>query len=169
MFVPANWEATSAPANDDGVYLELVPRMLRSVKLKVLVDARRGLSLDALSTQALNEAAQLEKKGEIKIIDVTQIPVKRGHLAGIRLVHQFTTGPKKSLALTQLLELIAVDSLGIELLALGPKEDLERVIVELDRILGSVKALTPEPETPRAYPPDAVTAASQKATQRLLQ
>lgn len=174
IFIPANWEANAKKAEqkgEDGVYLEAAPRTVKSVKLRVLVDDKTRGNLEDMVKRSLQDAAQLERDAGLKVKDVTQIPMKRGHIAGMRMVHQLVLGKKsgqKELELKQLTDLVPIDGLSVAVLVLGPKDDVDQVSAEIDRILSSVRSLTPEPDTPRTYPPDAVTGASQKVTQSLL-
>jgi hypothetical protein len=171
IFIPANWESQPNQKGDGGVYLEAAPRGLKSVKLRVLVDEKTRGTLDEMVKRSLLDAAQLERDAGLKVKDVTQIPMKRGHIGGMRMVHQLAVGKKsgnKELEIKQMTDLIPIDGLSVGILVLGPKEDFDTVSAEIDRILSSVRSLTPEPETARTYPPDAVTGASQRVTQSML-
>jgi hypothetical protein len=170
IFVPANWEARPSAKGDNGVFLEAAPRTLKSVKLRVLVDDKTRGNLDDMVKRSLSDAAQLERDAGLRVTDVTQIPMKRGHVAGMRMVHQLEMGKKGGniSELKQLTELLPIDGLSVAILVLGPKDDVDKVSSEIDRILSSARSLTPEPDTPRTYPPDAITGASQRVTQSLL-
>ena len=176
IFIPANWAVTQntprqTQKGDGGVYLEAAPRGLKSVKLRVLVDEQTRGTLDDMVKRSILDAAQLERDAGLKVKDVTQIPMKRGHVVGMRMVHQLELGKKsgnKDLEIKQMTDLLPIDGLSVALLVLGPKEDFDTVSAEIDRILSSARSLTPEPDTPRTYPPDAVTGASQRVTQSML-
>ncbi|MCC6807321.1 MAG: hypothetical protein IT381_07845 [Deltaproteobacteria bacterium] len=171
IFIPANWETQKAQKGDGGVFLEATPRALKTVKLRVLVDDKTRGVLDDMVRRSLADAAQLERDAGLRVRDVTQIPMKRGHIAGMRMVHQLELAKKsgtKGLELKQLTDLVPIDGLSVAILVLGPKDDVDTASGEIDRILSSVRSLTPEPDTPRTYPPDAVTGASQRVTQTML-
>lgn len=171
VFVPANWQIEKQKG-EGGVWLEAAPRGLKGVGLKLLVETRQRAQLDDMVKRAFADVAALEKKSGVKVKDVTQVEIKRGHLHGSRVVHQLELGggdgkSEPKLELTQITDLLPVDGLALTVLVLGPKDAIATASAEIDRILNSVRSLTPEPETPRTYPPDAVTSASQRAVQEL--
>lgn len=171
IFIPANWEFKPNQKGDGGVYLEAAPRGLKSVKLRVLVDDKTRGTIDEMVKRSLLDAAQLERDAGLKVKDVTQIPMKRGHIGGMRMVHQLALGKKsgnKELEIKQMTDLLPIEGVSVGIMVLGPREDFDTVSAEIDRILSSVRSLTPEPETARTYPPDAVTGASQRVTQSML-
>ena len=156
VFVPANWEAVPA----EGAELQLQPRGVKTVRLRVVVDPKRGQTLAQLKEQEMRDIEGLAKQG-LKVDDIALTDTKRGHLHGHRLLVRMTM---KDQALRQLEDLLIVDSLGVGVIALGPADEFDKVSPEIERIMSSVRSLTPEPETPRTYPPDAVTSASQRVT-----
>ncbi len=168
LFLPANWEGTQL--NSDAALFEATPRAIKTVKLQVLLEPRAAPTLEDMQKRALLDVQELARKSGLKIEDVTQIAQKRGHIQGMRLVHQMISekaGTAK-LELTEIADLLPIDGKAVVVMVLGPKEQIDAVSAEIDRVLASVRSLTPEPETPRTYPPEAVTGASQRVVQRLL-
>ena len=152
--------------------LEASSQQERSVHLKIFVQ-RKPVALEDLVKNTLGDVAALEKRGSLKVKDVTQIAINRAargatRIRGFRVVHQLELPEKKGhFDVTQIADHLWRPGVGVTILVVGPKTAVETLGPELDGILGSVRDLAPEQVIPRVQPPDAVSSASQKVTQRL--
>lgn len=174
LFVPSNWEteATDHTKDTDGAVLEAHPRTgksgaLRGIKLNVFTKPEAA-GLQEMVTQALLDVARLEKQGTLKVLDVTQIELTRRGFAAMRIVHQLQLGKgTQALEVTQYTDLLFRPGLGVVLLVGGPKQGIDEVAPEIDRIMSSVRSLIPEPEIERPVPPPYVTMTFPRALQRI--
>src|SRR4051812_24337072 len=87
LFLPANWEGQRIDKDDTALF-EASPRNVKGVKVQVLLEPRAAPNLEDMQKRALLDVQDLAKKNNLKIEDVTQIPQKRGHIEGMRFVHQ---------------------------------------------------------------------------------
>lgn len=174
VLIPSNWEFQLAPQfQEGGAMLEASSQQEHAVHLKIFVQKKSQLTLEDLVKNTLTDVGALATRGSVKVKDVTQIAITRqargaSSIRGFRVVHQLELPDKKGhFDVTQIADHLWRPLLGVTILVVGPKTAVETLGPELDSILSSVRDLTPEQPIPRVPPPDAVSSASQRATQRL--
>ncbi len=169
LLIAGNWQHSEAPRFSEGTaVIEGHSLQEPSVHLKVFVSRRENLRLEDLVTQTLTDAATLEKRGELRIRDVTQMAIDRPTLRGLRVIHQLSLGGGK-IAATQIADNLFRPGIGITVLVVGPQEKIDALMPELDSLLGSVRGEQTTPVLPRVQPPDMVSSASQRAARSLLE
>ena len=153
--------------------LEASSQQVRTVHLKIFVQKKTPLALEDLVKNTLADVATLEKRGSLKVKDVTQIAINRAArgattLRGFRVVHQLELPDKRGhFDITQIADHLWRPGTSVTILVVGPKVAVETLGPELDGILSSIRDLAPDQPIPRVMPPDAVSSASQRATQAL--
>jgi hypothetical protein len=164
VFIPGNWQGNLL--HNDATLFEALPRQGRRVKVQILLEPRAAADLDDMQRRALLDVQELARKNGLKITDVTRVKQKRGHIAAMRLIHQLDLG--NGAEVTHIADLIPLAGKAVVVTAIGERAGMDELSPEIERILSSVRSLTPEPEASRVLPPDAVTGASQRAAQTLL-